>query len=221
MFCVDCCDCNDCWNCADCNKLVNCDNCADCNSSEYLVKCDDSTKLYKCNRCTKCYRLNNCDDCYKCRHLDESNNCIKCNNCTRCYHSYKLNGFKDTFFTYGNIEDLKYEIKFEFKNLNSFLANISKLYKDYYVENNENNETINDDDIIDKLEDFKNFNKIENTIDLQRLTNTIIQLHMVGIRNKYMDDMIYNINYLKINECTEVLGAFGVIGLNNDVDEDE
>lgn len=221
MFCVDCCDCNDCWNCADCNKLINCDNCIKCNSSEYLVKCDDSTKLYKCNRCTKCYRLNNCDDCYKCRYLDESNNCIKCNNCTRCYHSYKLNNFKDTFFTYGNIEDLKYEIKFEFKNLNSFLANISKLYKDYYVENNENNETINDDDIIDKLEDFKNFNKIENAIDLQRLTNTIIQFHMVGIRNKYMDDMIYNINYLKINECTEVLGAFGVIDLNNDVDEDE
>ena len=44
---------------------------------------------------------------------------------------------------------------------------------------------------------------------------------MIGIRNKYMDEMIYNINYLKINECIEVLGAFGVINLMYERNEND
>ena len=63
-YCIDCTNCNYCYNCIDCN---NCNYCTDCNNCKSCNYCID---------CTNCYNCNDCNDCTNC------NQCTNCNNCT-------------------------------------------------------------------------------------------------------------------------------------------
>ena len=197
-------------DCLDCENCMFCINCTDCKNS---WNCINSIKLNNCYACNDCYKSSDCNECNMCKKSEHCYKCIRCDNCERCDNSYKLHGYRYSSYRYGIIEIFD-SPKFEPKNLNPYLATLSKLYNDYY---NEGRDIINDNDITDKIEDFENFNKISDRFNLTKLLTSIIQLHSIGIQNKFMNDMIYNFNYLKLNECTEILGAFGVINLQGDV----
>ena len=190
-------DCNNCNNCIFC---INCNNCNNCYFCDNCLECDG---CYSCNDCGNCDACCNCEDCGKCL------------SCYYSKHSYKICGCHNSENVMPNIQPLiKYSINqsilFKPKNLNPFLANLSELYNGFHEEGLD---IINDEEIIKNMKDFDNFNKINNTKELNKIIKIIIDLNKCGIENEFIDSLIYNINYLQLKECIEILVENNIIRL--------
>ena len=205
--CINCINCYCCDNCNDCNNTIfstDCKKCNDCNRSIRCINCIDCKNCIDCNHCNKC---NICTDCNEC---NECNNCINCNNCLECKR-YDDDEFFENIKNYCHNTEYIHtlpKMKFECKKLNPFLANLSKLYKGY---RNENLDIIDDNDIVINIEDFENFNKIDNIRKLDDLINIIIKSHNLNFNKNFISIMIYNINYLQLKECIEILTKNNII----------
>ena len=116
--------------------------------------------------------------------------------------------------TFNNkIKSIRYlhinpKIEFKPKNLNPFLANLSELYKGY---KNEGLDVVNDDEIIVNMEDFEEFNKIDNIYKLNKLVDFVIFLRGTLYYENICNKLIYNINYLQLKECINILTKNNII----------
>ena len=211
-LCYNCNCCNNCKECSNCNiKTIfiynrpsvctncnNCNNCADCNNCKY---CDD------CFDCTDCNRCIDCKKCYQCK---VSNICRNCTDCTNCNNCFNLNNHLDERYSFNfSIQNIETKMKkFKPKYLNPFLANIS----DLYIKLNEEGEDIIDDKpLINEMEDFKEFNKIDNVEKLKDIIKVIVLLKKNNIYNTYYQNIIYNILYLGISTGIQLLSMYKII----------
>ena len=235
--CVNCnhCDsCDDCVNCKKCENCVNCnhcDSCDDCNECNYCYDCNKCKTCKNCNNCKKCEGCNycnNCNECKTCKNCESCNdcgNCESCNDCDDCkkceycyrseYRFYNLGEHQmDNYFKYKELFDINdYIVNTEqiikSKNLNSFFANISELYKGFIKEY----DVENDDDIIKHVKDFNNFNKINDINEFNHIIELIIDYSkfLNVYENEYFNNIIYNINYLQLKPYIEILAKYGII----------
>jgi len=219
-----------CYNCYNCSGCIGCINCTDCKNCENCyIKCK------KCEKCINCRGWENYDNydiwdymsnCKYCNNCEGSYYCVKCYNCNHCCEWTNVEDGSESYYArnYSIIEN-KYDIN-DTKNkytlhihnnlknnikstkLNSFLANSSELYKGFKEEGLDTTDDLN---IIINLKDFEEFNKINDIYKLDDLITTIIILYGDIGDNEFINDIIYNINYLQIKEAIEVLAKYNII----------
>ena len=215
-----------CENCENCYMCVNCINCINCINCEKCNNCEDCNFVKVCNNCEKCinvYNSNNCEDCNSCFECNEIYKCYLCYKCEKCYDVKDKNEISN-LFPGKYLIYIKPKTNINTKYLNSYLSSISNLYKDFNdeglfdeikndeikndeIKNDEikNDEIKNDNGIIKNIKRFEIFNKIDSIEKLDKLISIIIDLYEFEPNNEFIKDMLYNIGYLQLKECIEVL----------------
>ena len=190
VLCISCYNCNSCDCCSNCNGCNDCINCNEC------MRCDD---CINCKKCADCINCKECDDCIKCIECIKCVECIKCKNRNYNNHIFEGNIINFNINAINNI-NVRY--------LNSYLSSISYLYKGF---SDEGLNIYEDEDIIKNIKKFEIFNKIDNYDKLNNLLLTIIELYKYEPNNEFIQDMIYNMYYLQIKECIEILTKNNII----------
>ena len=203
-------------NCIECKNSCLCINCENCENCEDCKECDN------CNGCKGCNYSEECENCEDCKECDNCNGCKGCNY-SNLYHNCYINNSGEKYINIYLSDKTKYKElnkiikivkhenqKIKPKNLNSFFANISELYKGY---EKEKLDIENDDDIIKHIKDFENFNKINDVRKFNELIKLIIDYSkfLNVYENEYFNNIIYNINYLQLKPYIEVLTKYGII----------
>ena len=221
-------DLKDCYLCINCNNCIKCidvnnsNNCNDCNNCRECTECNNCTDCTECNNCNNCRECDYCTDCDYCRdsmYCDICNNCYDCSKCINCINCDVCINCDNLISKqkYGNIKGkfifkTKSNKRLQPEHLNSFLANISNLYIKFYEEKLISIDS-DDKDIINEMKDFEEFNQIKNENILNDIINIIISFkkNNIQLKNKYIDNLIYNILYLQIGDAIKILSKYKII----------